>query len=115
MRDDDRLTNIIRYCEEIQEDRERFGDSLEDFIEDSSYQRSCCMNLLQIGETVRKLSYELTEQYNDVDWISVINFRNFVVHRYEHLNDTKTWEIITKDVPELKSICEKILAEISGS
>jgi len=68
------------------------------------------MTLIQIGEAVRKLSPEFTEQHNEIDWISVIGFRNIVVHRYESINYARIWEIITEDVPILKSVCERILA-----
>ena len=111
MKDDKALLRrIIRYCEEIKDDRTRFGDALDDFLEDASYQRSCCMNLMQIGETVNKLSSEFIEHNNESYWVSVIGFRNIVAHRYESLNSTRVWEIITEDVPELKSLCERILS-----
>ncbi|MCL2148578.1 MAG: hypothetical protein FWH47_04500 [Methanomassiliicoccaceae archaeon] len=44
MRDDALLGFIIGYCAEIECDRARFGDNLDDFLEDTSYPRSCCMN-----------------------------------------------------------------------
>jgi uncharacterized protein with HEPN domain len=115
MKDDILLHRIVKYCGEIKEDRARFGDSLDDFLEDLSYQRSCCMNLMQIGETVRKLSFELTEQHNEIDWMAVIGFRNIVAHRYESLDSARIWEIITEDVPRLKTICEDILVERDAS
>ena len=40
---------------------------------------------------------------------SVIGFRNLVAHQYESLDRARIWEIITDDVPELKSVCERIL------
>ena len=109
MKDDVLLRRIIDYCAEIEDDRIRFGDTLDDFLEDSSYQRSCCMNLMQIGEAVRKLSTELTEQHDEIDWMAVVGFRNIVAHRYETLNRSRIWEIITEDVPKLMSICENVL------
>ena len=105
MKDEVLLRRIIEYCEEIQEDCTRFGDSLDDFLEDSSYQRSCCMNLLRIGESVRRLSTEFTESHDEIDWKAVIGFRNIVAHRYESLDGTRIWDIIKNNVPELKSIC----------
>jgi len=109
MNDNAIFHRIIDYCAEIECDRRRFGDSLDDFLEDRSYQRSCCMNLLQIGEAVRKLSDEFKAQNDDIDWTAVIGFRNLVAHRYESLNNARIWEIITEDVPELMSICEMLV------
>ena len=112
MKDDELLRRIIIYCGEIRDDRARFGDSLDDFIEDTSYQRSCNMNLLQIGETVNRFSGEFIECHREIDWVSVIGFRNIVAHRYETLDRARIWEIITEDVPELLSVCERILAKL---
>ncbi len=111
MKDNILLDRIVAYCDEIEEDRNRFGDSLDDFLEDSSYQRSCCMNLMQIGEAVKGLSFEFTEQYNEFDWKAVIGFRNIVAHRYEYLDRARIWEIIIEDVPKLRSICIEIAAK----
>jgi len=109
MNDDALLRCIINYCAEIESDRARFGDSLDDFMEDRSYQRSCCMNLLQIGESVRKLSDEFKARNNEMDWTAVIGFRNLVAHRYESLNNARIWEIISMDIPKLLSICETLI------
>jgi uncharacterized protein with HEPN domain len=109
MNDNAILRRIINYCAEIESDRTRFGDSLDDFLEDRSYQRSCCMNLLQIGESVRKLSDEFKAKNDEIDWTAVIGFRNLVAHRYEALNDARIWEIITEDVPKLLSTCEMLI------
>jgi len=111
MNDKDLLRCIIDYCTEIESDRIRFGDSLDDFLEDRSYQRSCCMNLMQIGESVRKLSYEFKEENGDIDWTSVIGFRNLVAHRYESLDNTRIWEIISEDVPELLSTLPNLISK----
>ena len=111
MRDDILLRRIIDYCAEIYDDQVRFGDSLDDFLEDSSYQRSCCMNLVQIGETVKRLSDEFIERHNEMDWKAVIGFRNIVAHRYESLDRARIWDIIAEDVPKLMSLCEGILAK----
>lgn len=112
MKDDALLNLIVDYCEEIQYDQKRFGNSLDDFLEDLSYRKSCCMTLIQIGEAVRKLSQEFTEQHDEIDWVSVIGFRNIVVHRYESIDSARIWEIIAEDIPTLKSVCEKILSGI---
>ena len=105
------LSRIIKYCTEIKDDQKRFGNSFDNFLEDLSYQRSCSMSLMQIGETVNKLSHEFRERHDEIDWVSVIGFRNLVAHKYESLNCAMVWEIIIENVPKLKQICEKILIE----
>ena len=84
---------------------------MDDFLEDASFQRSCCLSLIQIGESVNKLSLEFVDLHKEIDWVSVIGFRNIAVHRYESLDNEMAWEIIIKDVPRLKSVCEGIQRE----
>jgi uncharacterized protein with HEPN domain len=112
MKDEILLSRIIEYCTETESDRIRFGDSLDDFLDDSGYQRACSMNLIQIGETINKLSAEFKEQHDGYDWKAVIGFRNIAVHKYEHIDRTRVWEIISVDVPILKSVCENILSKM---
>lgn len=114
MRDDRvNIERIIRYCDDIRDDRERFGDDQETYFEDESYQRSTDMSLMQIGETVNKLSDELLDRYNEITWDAVIGFRNVIAHRYEWMDRNRIWMIIKEDVPELKRYCERIIADIS--
>ncbi|MDR0887810.1 MAG: DUF86 domain-containing protein [Candidatus Methanoplasma sp.] len=110
---DDRilLERVIEYCEDIKSDVDRFGNDQDDFVGDESYQRSCCMSLMQIGETVNRLSDELIASHKDVEWISIIGFRNIVAHRYETVTPDRLWDIIIEDVPKLKSDCKRILAD----
>jgi len=113
MRDDSMyLERIIEYCGQIKRDLERYGDDIESYIEDDSYQRSTDMSLQQIGETVNKLSPELRKKYNEVRWNAMIGFRNVVAHRYEQISRDRTWEIIHEDVPVLKEYCKDILYDL---
>ena len=50
------LSHIYNYCEKITKTIKRFSSSFDVFLNDSDYQDSVSMNLLQIGELVPKLS-----------------------------------------------------------
>ncbi|MDR1404806.1 MAG: DUF86 domain-containing protein [Candidatus Methanoplasma sp.] len=112
---DDRIyiERIIKYCDQIDFDCERFGDDAEIYYEDRSYQRSTDMSLQQIGETVNKLSSELLERYNEVEWDAVIGFRNIIAHRYEWMDRNRIWMIIRDDIPRLRRYCNKMFQDIS--
>ena len=108
---DDRvyIERILRYCTLIEDDRERFGFDIDSYMGDGSYQRSTDMSLQQIGETVNKLSAEILEEYNEIEWDAVIGFRNIVVHKYEWVDRNRIWMIICDDIPILKNYCKHIL------
>jgi uncharacterized protein with HEPN domain len=53
------LKNIIRYCSIITDDINRFGNSLDSFRNDNSYQQTISFSIFQIGELINKLPKNL--------------------------------------------------------
>ena len=65
----------------------------------------------QIGELVKNISKETMEKYSNVEWIIIKNLRNKIVHDYEGIKLNFIWDIITKDIVQLKVDLEKILED----
>lgn len=112
--DSEILEAIIRYCDEILEDMQRFGTDVEDFLEDRAYQKSVAFTILQIGEQVKRLSKGMTSIYNDVEWGDIAKMRDFMAHRYERVLPTVLWKTINGDIPYLRERCMTIVSEIES-
>ncbi len=68
------------------------------------------LNLLaNIGEGISKLTQELKNEYNEVNWQIIKNFRNKVVHNYMGIDMYIVYEIVKEDLKKLKHVIEKIL------
>ena len=65
-RDIDTLRLIVEFCDAIADDIQHFGIDVEDFLEDKAYQRFATFSIEQIGELVKRLSSDLTEEFDDV-------------------------------------------------
>ena len=65
----------------------------------------------QIGELVKNISKETMEKYPNIEWIIIKNLRNKIVHDYEGIKLNFIWDIITKDIMQLKVDLEKILED----
>ncbi len=65
----------------------------------------------QIGELVKNISKETMEKYSNIEWIIIKNLRNKIVHDYEGIKLNFIWDIITKDIMQLKVDLEKILED----
>lgn len=65
----------------------------------------------QIGELVKNISKETMEKNPNIEWIIIKNLRNKIVHDYEGIKLNFIWDIITKDIIQLKTDLEKILEE----
>lgn len=63
----------------------------------------------QIGELVKNISKETMERYPNIEWIVIKNLRNKIVHDYEGIKLNFIWDIITKDIVQLKNDLEEVL------
>ena len=65
----------------------------------------------QIGELVKNISKDTMEKYPNIEWIIIKNLRNKIVHDYEGINLNFIWDILNKDIKQLKLDLEKILED----
>ena len=109
-----RLKHILDYCIEIENTVRRYGCSFEIFDKDVDYQRSVSFCILQIGELSGGLSAEYkTSTAKNVPWTAIKGMRNLVAHNYGSMSREIIWETIIKDIPALKSFCEKQIESAS--
>ena len=112
-RDRSILEHIISYCDQIEETMIRFGDHYDIFSDDPIYRNAAALCILQIGELVGKLSEEFRIAHPGVPWRQIKAMRNIVAHSYGTIDPEVTWEVMTEDIPKLKSYCNQILTEES--
>ena len=110
----DRLKLIVEFCDEIAEDMRRFGADVDDFLEDKAYQRSVSFSIEQIGELVKRLPSELTDEFDDVGWHEIAKMRDFIAHRYQHVVQELLWESMNTEVPALRERCAEIIAVLES-
>ena len=44
----------------------------------------------------------MKDQHPEVDWTSIAAFRNVVVHDYLGIDLPRVWDIVERDLPDLK-------------
>jgi uncharacterized protein with HEPN domain len=67
-----------------------------------------------LAESTQRLSDELKAAHPDIDWRRISGFRNVLVHDYLSVNLVRVWEIIERNLPELKSKILLILQELEN-
>ena len=110
-RNTDILKHIIRYCNEIKDARDRFGDSIDSLRADVHFRNSVAMCILQIGELTGYLSDALKSEYSKVPWQKIKGMRNITAHHYGKIDLNILFNTISVRVPELQSYCEEILRQ----
>ena len=94
---------------QIEQTVARFGNEYTVFASDPIYRNAVALCILQIGELVGKLTDEFRAEHPDVPWRQIKAMRNIVAHQYGTVDAEITWEIITEDIPKLKSYCQTII------
>ena len=64
-----------------------------------------------IGEAVYMLTKEFRDAHSDVEWDDIERMRHVLVHGYYKIKAEQLWETIQTDIPALKTVIEKLIAE----
>ncbi len=67
--------------------------------------------LAVIGEGVSKISKELKQKYQNIEWQQIKNFRNRVAHNYTGVDLAIVYKIINSELKTLKKEIIKIVKE----
>ena len=73
---------------------------------------SMMFRLIQISESIKKLSNAIKEKYNEVPWLDIMGFRNRIVHDYGRVDFHIVISSIKCDIPVLKEFIDNIKSEM---
>ena len=68
-------------------------------------------NLQVMAESTQRLSGELKAAHPEIQWPGIAGFRNLLVHDYFGVDLRAVWQIVAKDVPELKAAVLQMLRD----
>jgi len=67
--------------------------------------------IVVMGEAARRLSAEIRGAHPEVPWREIIGLRSVITHGYDQIDDDELWRVIERDLPDLISRLEAILAQ----
>ena len=73
------------------------------FFSDKKTRDAVLRNLHTLSESAQRISVETRRKYPDVAWRDIAGFRNVVVHDYLSLDLSVIWDVVSADLPALKS------------
>ena len=79
------------------------------FFNDEVLKRAFVRSLEIIGEAVKRLPEDFRAKYKDTDWRAIAGTRDKLIHDYFGIDYDIVWDIVTNEIPELKTQIEKIL------
>jgi uncharacterized protein with HEPN domain len=103
---------LLHMRDEIQSlSMELEGLSFETYRESYSLRRVTERAIQIISEAARTLPEELRARYPDAPWVDIIAIGNPLRHEYNRIDDKVLWETATVDLPTLRPVILRMLAE----
>ena len=81
----------------------------EAFLVDEKTQDAIMFNLVILGEAANQILQEFQEEHPEIPWSSMIGTRNIIVHGYDQVKLQIVWDIISRDLSNLKSSLLKLI------
>lgn len=98
------ILESIRWIEEYTE-----GISKDDFLRLTKVQDAVIRRLEIVGEAVKNLPSEFREKYLDIPWRQIAGIGDVLIHGYFGVDLDLLWNVVKKDIPDLKQKISKIL------
>ncbi|HEY7034041.1 MAG TPA: DUF86 domain-containing protein [Thermomicrobiales bacterium] len=86
----------------------------ETFVAESMRRNATLQQLTVIGEAAAQLPPEVRDRHAEIEWTSIIGFRNVIVHGYFRMTWPIVWETATTDMPALIEQISALLADESS-
>ena len=87
-------------------------DGREAFLTSTLIQDAVIRNLQTLAESSRRLSDSVKTQHSEIAWRGISALRNILVHDYFGVNLDRVWEVIERELPQLKNQVEALLREL---
>lgn len=81
------------------------------FMENELIQTWILYNLQIIGEAVRSISQKFKDSHNNIEWNDIGDFRNLLVHEYFRIDLEIIWQVVEREIPQLKRQIKPLLED----
>ena len=96
-------TVYLRHISEcIRRIEQNISGGRDQFMASHTLQDAVLRNLQTMSESTQRLSDPTKASRLEIDWQRIVAFRNVLVHGYLGVDLERIWEIVQRDVPDLK-------------
>ena len=106
----DRLKHMLQALGAIE--RLAADKTLEVYSVDADLAATVERYLERLSEASRHIPQELKERHPRIDWRGVADIGNTLRHAYDQVSDHRIWQVVTDELPALKTAVEAMIAEV---
>ena len=89
------------------------GLSKEELAENNEKQSAVLYQIIIVGEATKRLSSDFRNRHSMIPWSDIAGMRDILAHLYDKVNLNTLWSVIQDDIPELLTLLQPIVSEIS--
>lgn len=101
------ILDEIQFLERISDQK-----TYDDIIHDDYFSHAVRSALEVIGEASKNVSDIVKDNHQDISWREMAALRDRIIHGYFSIDYSIVWNVITKDIPEIKSKIFSLLKEL---
>ncbi len=98
----DSINSIEKYLQGVTEKQ---------FYASEEKQDSVSRRIEIIGEATKNIADDFKKQHPDIPWKEMSAMRNILIHEYDDVDSSITWDTATQHLPPLKKQVQKMLTE----
>jgi len=88
------------------------GMSFEEFSKDDKTIFAVIRAIEIIGEATKNIPDEIKKAYPEIPWKGMAGMRDKVIHGYFGVDLKVVWDTVTKRIPEIKELFERMLDDM---
>ncbi|MDP1695991.1 MAG: DUF86 domain-containing protein, partial [archaeon] len=102
---------FVRHILESIEKIEKYSANIskDEFLKDDELQDAIVRRLEIIGEAAKNISSDFKNKYPKILWKEISGMRDKLTHQYFGIDLEIVWNVLEKDLPNLKKIIQEIL------
>lgn len=88
------------------------GLTKSDLKSNEEKQSAILYQVIIIGEATKRLSMDFRNSNSTIPWKEIAGMRDILAHQYDKVNINTLWDVVNRDIPELRKLISPLLSNL---